>query len=84
MNLVLFGGAHGRETVDLVKEDDARLAIFGFLKEEAELALGFADPFGEAVGAFAHEEGCVETVRCERQSRCIKWAYIFVCRWYDS
>jgi len=55
MALVLLGGAHRGETVDFIEDDDAGLAVSGFFEEEAELAFGFADPFGEAVGAFAHE-----------------------------
>jgi hypothetical protein len=57
VNLVLLGGSYWGKTVDLVKEDYTGLAIPCFVEEEAELAFGFADPFGEAVGAFSHEKG---------------------------
>jgi len=45
------------EAVDFIEEDDAGLAVSGFFEEEVELVFGFADPFGEAVSAFAHEQG---------------------------
>ena len=58
MDLVLFGGAYGYKAVDFVEEYDRGLGGAGFFEEEAELAFNFADPFEEAVCAFAHE-GCV-------------------------
>jgi hypothetical protein len=57
MDLFLLTRPHGRQPVNLVEKDDARLGVFGFVKEEAELAFCFADPFAQAVGALAHEKG---------------------------
>ena len=59
VDLVLFGGADGREAVYFVEEDDRGLGVAGFFEEETELAFGLAYPFGEAVCAFAHEKGCI-------------------------
>jgi hypothetical protein len=57
VDLILLGRPDGCEPVDLVEEYDGGLGGTSFVEEETELAFGFADPFGETVGAFAHEEG---------------------------
>lgn len=43
-------------TVDLVKEDDGRLARASLVEEQSELSFGFSNPFRQAVGTLAHEE----------------------------
>lgn len=46
VNLVLFGGVHGREAVDFVEEDSRGLGMgrVGFFEEEAELTVRLRRP----------------------------------------
>lgn len=43
-------------TIDLVEEDDARLARLCLLEEETQLTLCLTDPLGKTIGSLAHEE----------------------------
>ena len=57
MYLVLTGGADGGQAVYLIKEDDGGAHLIGLVKKQTQLAFALANPFAEAVRAFAHEEG---------------------------
>jgi len=38
-------------TINLVEKDDCRLHCQRLVKQQAQLALGLADPFGQTIGA---------------------------------
>ena len=54
--LAVASFARGRESVDLVEEDDTRRAPRRFLKQDAKRTLRLAHVFAQRVRAFAREE----------------------------
>lgn len=45
-------------TIDLIEEDDTRLASFCFVEEETQLSLGLSDPLGQTIRTLTHKERC--------------------------
>ena len=56
VDLVLLGGAHGRQAVDLVEEDHGGLVRARLVEQQSQLLLRLAHPLGETVRALPHEE----------------------------
>ena len=54
-----------RLTIDLVEEDDTRLASSSLLEQQPQLTLGLSDPLAQTIGSLPHEERC----RSQRQER---------------
>ena len=52
-----ISAAHWGEAINLIEEDDGGLLSLRLLKQQPQLALGFANPLGQDVCALAHEEG---------------------------
>ena len=56
-------GTKTAQTINLVKEYNARLTIPSFFEEQPELPLRLSNPLAQAVCTFAHEERYEELVR---------------------
>ena len=57
VDLILLGAPYGRQAVNLIKENDARLVAFCLVEKHAQRSLSLAHPFGQHIGALSHEEG---------------------------
>ena len=57
VDVVLAGGAHRGQTIDLVKENDGRLVALGLVEEQAQLLFRLSQPLAQHIGTLAHVKG---------------------------